>query len=361
VADYTVLAEKGAMIDYAFHMIVADISGDNLGKDIPALINDGHRSLKIFTTYDKVRLGDEDILDTLCTARDHGAMVCFHAENDGLIRWATKRLLAASKTAPKHHAQSHPRAAEIEALERMCRFSKITGQPIMLFHISTAEGTQVVRAARGRGARVFAETCPHYLFMTEDILDQPRAQGAAFLCSPPQRTKDDQLALWLALERGDLQLVSSDHAPYRMDESGKFANGTDAPFNKMANGMPGLELRLPLMFNEMVSKGRFGVQKFVELTSTAPADLFGLTGKGRIAPGADADIAIWNPDMHARFGANDLHDNVGYNPFEGRGVTGWPVTVLSRGEVVVEGGNVPAKPGRGKRVKMSVSKAMRPV
>ena len=360
VADYAVLAGRGALTDYAFHMIVSDISGQNLTHDIPALIGKGHRSLKIFTTYDKVRLEDHAILDVLAAVRDHGAMVCFHAENDGLIRHMTARLLAEGKTAPKYHAQSHPRLAEVEALDRICRFSEFTGQPVMLFHISTREGAAIVRDARARGARVSAETCPHYLLMTEEVLDKPGMAGAAFMCSPPQRDEDDKAALWQALAVGDLQVVSSDHAPYRMDETGKFAHGADARFNRIANGMPGLETRLPVMFNAMVSEGRLGLRKFVELTAAAPAQIFGLTQKGRIEPGADADIAIWNPGVRRTFGANDLHDNVGYNPYEGVTVTGWPETVLSRGEVIVSDGELNAKPGRGRRVPMSVSEAMRP-
>ncbi len=360
VGDYARLAERGAMIDYAFHMIVADISGENLTHDIPALIDAGHRSLKIFTTYDKVRLDDLSILEVLTTARSHGALVCFHAENDGLIRHMTARLLGEGKTAPRFHAQSHPRMAEIEALSRMCHFSGFTGQPIMLFHISTREGAHIVREARARGLRVSAETCPHYLFMTEDILNAPGMQAAAYLCSPPQRTADDQAALWDALAQGDLQLVTSDHAPYRMDETGKFANGFDAPFNRLANGMPGLEVRLPLMFDAMVTKGRLGLQKFVELTATAPAQIFGLTGKGHLAPGYDADIAIWNPGASLTYGANDLHDNTGYNPYAGSTVTGLPETVLSRGVVIVQNGSLLGKPGQGRRIKMEISDAMRP-
>ncbi|MGB5557719.1 MAG: dihydropyrimidinase [Paracoccaceae bacterium] len=361
VADYAALAARGALIDYAFHIIVADVSGENLTRDIPELIGHGHRSLKVFTTYEKVRLEDHAILDVLQTARANGALVCFHAENDGLIRYMTARLLAEGKTTPKHHAASHPRLAEIEALDRICRFSDFTGQPIMLFHVSTREGAEIVRDARARGTRVSAETCPHYLFMTEDILDLPGMAGAAFMCSPPQRTRDDQAALWDALAQGDLQVVSSDHAPYRMDATGKFAHGADAPFNKIANGMPGLEVRLPLMFNAMVSEGSLGIEKFVELTSTAPAEIFGLTGKGRIEPGADADIAIWNPKARRTFGADDLHDNVGYNPFEGFSVTGWPETVLSRGEVIVAEDELRGKPGRGQRIPMALSAAMRPI
>jgi dihydropyrimidinase len=351
VADYSELARKGALIDYAFHMIVADVSGENLTHDIPALIQQGHRSLKIFTTYDKVRLDDQAILDTLATAKSHGALVCFHAENDGLIRHMTNRLLAQGKTAPKYHALSHPREAEIEAIERMCRFSEFTGQPIMIFHVSTRDGAEVVRAAQARGVPVQAETCPHYLRMTVDILDQP--DPARFMCSPPQRTADDQEALWQALSDGTIGLVTSDHAPYRMDGSGKFVHGPNAPFNKIANGMPGLETRLPLMFDAMVSQNRGGVERFAQITATAPARAFGLTAKGQIAPGFDADIALWDPNRSLTYAANDLQDNVGYNPFCGTTVKGLPITVLSRGQVLLQGGSFTAEPGRGKQIVMS--------
>ncbi len=168
------------------------------------------------------------------------------------------------------------------------------------------------------------------------------------MCSPPQRTADDQRALWQALERGDLQVISSDHAPYRYDDTGKLAAGPEATFAQIANGLPGLETRLPLLFDAMVSKGGLGVQKFVELTATAPARLYGLSGKGHLAPGMDADIVLWNPERQVTYGANDLHDNVGYNPWEGRTVTGWPETVWLRGKLLVEDGTFHGAPGQGK-------------
>ncbi|MGJ8573286.1 MAG: dihydropyrimidinase [Hoeflea sp.] len=354
VADYAALAAKGAIIDYAFHMIVSDISGDNLRLDIPALVGQGHRSIKIFTTYDKVRQDDHAILDLLALAKREGALVCFHAENDGLIRHETAKLLADGKIAPKYHALSHPREAEIEAIDRMCRFAEFIDTRIMIFHVSTREGAEIVRAARARGVKVEAETCPHYLFMTVDILGSEYA--ARFLCSPPQRTADDQAALWEALADNTLQLVTSDHAPYRMDASGKFAHGRDVPFNKIANGMPGLETRLPLMFDAMVSKGKMGLEAFVEKTSTAPARAFGLQGKGVIASGFDADIAIWDPEASLTYGPDDLHDNVGYNPFCGTTVKGLPVTVLSRGKLVLKDRNLLGKPGQGKHLPMQAAR-----
>lgn len=350
VGDYAALAKKGAVIDHAFHMIVADTGNGNLAEDIPALIAEGHRSIKIFTTYAKVRQDDKSILDILALARDAGALVCFHAENDGLIGHMTEKLLAEGKTAPKYHAASHPREAEIEAIDRMCRFAEFTGARIMIFHVSTREGAEIIRQARARGVRVQAETCPHYLFMTVDILESENP--ARFMCSPPQRSADDQAALWEAMVDGTIEVVTSDHAPYRLDASGKFAHGEDAPFNKIANGMPGLETRLPLMFNAMVSEGRTGIEAFAHLTATAPARAFGLDTKGAIAEGFDADLTLWDRDLSYTYGADDLHDNTGYNPFEGVTVKGMPVHVLSRGEMVVENRTLVADAPRGRWLKM---------
>lgn len=351
VSDYATLAEKGSVIDHAFHMIVADTGNGNLTEDIPALIAEGHRSIKIFTTYAKVRQDDKSILDILALARDAGAMVCFHAENDGLIGHMTEKLLAEGRTAPKYHAESHPRAAEIEAIDRMCRFAEFTGARIMIFHVSTREGAEIIRQARARGVMVQAETCPHYLFMTVDILE--RDNPARFMCSPPQRSPDDQEALWDAIADGTIELVTSDHAPYRLDASGKFAHGEDAPFNQIANGMPGLETRLPLMFSAMVSEGHMGVEAFAQLTATAPARAFGLDSKGAIAKGLDADLAIWDPEVSHTYGPNDLHDNTGYNPFEGTTIKGMPRHVFSRGEMLVRDRRLVTEAPRGRWLSMS--------
>jgi len=356
VADYEGRAGRGAMGDYAFHIIVSDISGENLTTDLPALLARGHRSVKLFTVYDKVRVADEAILDILFTVRQGGGIVCVHAENDGMIRWMMRRLAEAGMVAPRHHALAHPKLAEVEALSRICHFARFTGQPVMLFHISCAEGLAVVRAARAEGAPVMAETCPHYLLQTVDVLDGDPALAAGFLCSPPQRDAADQQALWGGLATGDLSVVTSDHAPYRLDASGKFAHGADAPFPKIANGQPGLEMRLPLMFDAMVSGGRLGPERFVDLTATAPARIFGLQGKGRIAPGMDGDVVLWNPARRVTLG--ETLDGSGYNPWAGRQVTGWPEVVIRRGDVVAKGGQVLARAGSGRRVVMANSPAM---
>lgn len=356
VAEYSARAARGAVADYAFHMILSDTGGGTLTADLPSLLAEGHRSVKLFTVYDKVRVDDETILDVLMAVRAGGGMVCVHAENDGMIRWMMRALVARGLTAPRHHADAHPREAEVEAVHRICLFAQFTGQPVMLFHISCAEALEVVRAARARGAPVRAETCPHYLFQTAGVLDGPAATAAGYLCSPPQRDVADQEALWRGLAGGDLDVVTSDHAPYRLDASGKFAHGPDAPFPAIANGQPGLEMRLPLMFDAMVSGGRLGPERFVQLTATEPARLFGLSRKGRIAPGQDGDIVLWDPAREVVLGAT--RDGTGYNPWAGRRVRGWPRMVLRRGVLVVEDGRVLAAPGSGARVRMERSMAM---
>lgn len=345
--DYAARARRGAAIDHAFHIIVADADVPDLEDDLRALIADGHRSIKLFTTYN-IGLTDAEILRVLRIAGEAGALTCIHAENDAIIADARTQLLAQGRTRPIDHAASRPRMAEIEAVTRMCRLAEVAGAPIMIFHVSTAEAAAEIRAARARGAPVWAETCPHYLFQTEEILDKPGLEGAKWMCSPPQRTKADQAALWHALALGDLQVVSSDHAPYRFDASGKLAAGPDAPFLSIANGMPGLELRQPLMFDAMISRGALGPEAFVALTAAQPARLYGLPRKGRIAPGMDADLVLWDTQRHVTYGANDLHDNVGYNPCEGVTVRGWPVHVLLRGEVIVSEGTYQGQAGHGR-------------
>jgi dihydropyrimidinase len=346
VADYTARAKRGAMIDHAFHMTVTDTSVPGFDRDLGDLIKTGHRSIKVFTTYN-IQLSDREILDTMALARKNGALVCVHAENDAIIARAKDDLIARGKVRPSDHALSRPRMAEIESVARICRFAEYLDQPVMLFHISTAEAAALVRDARARGVPIWAETCPHYLFMTADILDQPNLEGAKWMCSPPQRTAQDQSALWSALAAGDLQLVSSDHAPYRYDKTGKLSAGPNAGFHEIANGLPGLETRLPLMFDAMVTKGKLGPEAFAQITATAPADIYGLSQKGAIVSGKDADLVIWDPDKQVCYGENDLHDNVGYNPWVGRSIKGWPVHVLLRGQTIMQDGVFQGTAGGG--------------
>ncbi len=348
VGDYMALARKGAVIDYTFHMILTDPTEVTLKEHVPALVAQGHSTLKVFMTYDLLNVGDEKLLDILLAARQNKALVCVHAENHGMISWMGKRLVEKGYTAPKFHSISHPRGSEAEAFTRLIAFAEFIDQPIMIFHVSTAEGVEVIRRARGRGLKVFAETCPQYLFMTAKDLDKPGLEGAKWMCSPPPRAEADQEAIWQGLALGDLQVVSSDHAPYAFDASGKLSAGPNPSFKQIANGLPGIEARLPLLFDAMVSKGRLGLAKFVELTATAPARIYNLhPRKGSIAIGADADLVVWDPKRQVTLSDATFHDRTGYTPFAGRTVTGWPETVLRRGEVIVRSGKLAAKPGSG--------------
>lgn len=349
VDDYMALATKGAVVDYTFHMIVADPTVVTLQDDIPALVREGHGSLKLFMTYDRLKVEDEQLLDVLLAARLSGALVCVHAENHGMIAWMGRRLIEKGHVEPKFHALSHPRGSEAEAINRLIICAELLDQPIMIFHVSTVEGIAAIRAARGRGLKVHAETCPQYLFLTADDLDKPGTEGAKWMCSPPPRDHADQEALWQALALGDLQLISSDHAPYAYDGTGKLRAGPTPNFKQIANGLPGLEVRLPLLFDAMVSNRRLGLHKFVELTSTAPAKIYNLhPQKGSIAIGADADLAIWNPTAEVTLTDASIHDKTRYTPYAGRRVKGWPTTVLRRGDVIVDNGAFTAKPGSGR-------------
>ncbi len=225
--------------------------------------------------------------------------------------------------------------------------AKLKGKGVMVFHVSTAEGAAILRRARGEGVRILAETCPQYLFLTAADLDRPGMEGAKWMCSPPTREVADQEALWRALDLGDLQTVSSDHAPYKMDETGKLLKGPNATFKEIANGMPGLQMRMPLLFDAMVSKGRLGLAKFVEITAGAPARLYGLTTKGAIAVGKDADLCLWDPERRVTITDELVADATGFTPYAGREVMGWPDTVMLRGAVIARNGQVTGTPGCG--------------
>lgn len=347
VADYTERAKAGAIIDYAFHLSISDIEVPYFDADFTDLVAAGHRSVKVFTTYN-IALPDQAIAHVLFQARQTGALVCVHAENDGLIGWSKQALLSAGLTRPKHHAMSHPPTAEIEAVQRMIVFAEFFATPVMLFHISTGEALDAIRQARSRGVPVWAETCPHYLMMTEDVLDKPGVDGAKWMCSPPQRRDLDCAALWDGLQDGSLSLVSSDHAPYRFDKTGKLSSGSDARFDQIANGLPGLQTRLALLFDALVSHEPRDPVAFARLTAEEPARIYGLERKGRLEPGMDADLTLWDPTAEFAYGANDLADNVGYNPWEGRRIKGRPLHVLRRGDWIVRDGALVAKPGSGR-------------
>ena len=349
VDDYAKLAEGKAVIDYGIHMIVSDPTETVLGQELPALIRRGFTSFKVFMTVDAFKLDDRQILDVLATARREGALVLVHAESHDVIGWLSDRLMQSGQREPKYHAVARPPLAEREATHRAITLAEIAETPILIVHVSAREAIEQIEQARARGFRVFAETCPHYLFLSAADLDRPGLEGAKYMCAPPLRDKADQDCVWRALERGTFDVFSSDHAPFCFDSAqGKKLHGEHAPFTKIANGMPGIETRLPLLFSEGVQKGRIDLPRFVALSATNAAKIYGLyPRKGTLAIGADADIAIWDAGREVTITKSILHDRMDYTPYEGMRVTGWPVMTLSRGEVVWDDGQVLGRPGRG--------------
>ncbi len=360
VADYRERATK-AVVDHAFHMIVSDPSAAVL-EELPGLIREGYSSLKLFMTYPLLRLDDGQMLDLLTLARAEGAMVSVHAENDAMLAWTARRLLERGHTAPRYHAISHPRIAEAEAVSRLIAMAALVDQPIVVFHVTTEGSLAAIRDAQTRGQKVFAETCPQYLLLSAADLDKPGLEGAKWMFSPPARDSSDQEAIWRGVRNGTFQMVTSDHAPYRFDESGKLAAGPEANFKQIANGIPGIELRLPLLFSEGVAKNRIELERFVELGCTNPAKIYGLhPRKGTIAIGSDADLAIWDPEKTVEITDATTHDRTGYCPYAGLTVTGWPVTVLARGEVIVDEGELLAERGRGRFLPRAAGIAAEPL
>jgi len=336
VDDYHERAAGKAAIDYAFHLIVADPTPAVLRHELPALIQAGHTSFKVYMTYDDLKLNDHEILNVLDVARYHEALVMIHAENADCIAWLTERLNAQGHTAPKYHAASRPMAVEREATHRAITFSELAGVPILIVHVSGREAIEQIRWAHGRGLRIYAETCPQYLFLTEQDLAVEGFHGAQCVCSPPPRDKQNQQAVWDALVHNVFSVFSSDHAPFRYDDPhGKKLGGKEPAFQYIPNGLPGLETRLPLLFSGGVMAGRIDIHQFVALTATNPAKLYGLyPRKGSIVVGADADIALWDTRRRVTIDNDALHHNVDYTPYQGLEVQGWPVLTLSRGKVV---------------------------
>ena len=350
VDEYHARADGKTYIDYAFHLIVTDPNEQVLGQELPALIADGLTSFKIYTTYDAMKLSDRQILDIFALARRHGAMTMVHCENHDAMTWLAEKLVASGRTRPKYHCFSHNMTVESEATHRVIALAEIVDTPVLIVHVSGRQAMDEIRRARARGLKVFAETCPQYLFLTQDDLDKSGFDGAMCMCSPPPRDKINQEYVWQGLRDGLFDVYSSDHAPYRFnDPKGKMFAGKDANFKKIPNGVPGLEVRMPLLFAEGVLKGRLSLEKFVALSATNPAKLYGLAPqKGSIAVGADADLVIWDSTREVTVSQKLLNDAMDYTPYEGMKVTGWCDEVFSRGELVAKGGKPVAKAGRGR-------------
>ncbi len=346
--DYHARARK-AVIDYSFHIIVTDPTPEVIDNELPPLVAAGHRSIKMFLTYEPSFLTDGQVLTVLAAARKNQAFVVIHAENHEAIKWMTARLEAAGLTDAKYHAWAKPALVEREAIQRVIALAELVDVPIQIFHVSSEEGAEEIRRAQGRGLKVFGETCTQYLAFSAADLDRPGQEGSKFLCSPAPRSAADQAALWKHIRLGTLGVVSSDHAPYQFEgPKGKQAIAKVSPFSRIPNGVPGLETRMPYLMSEGVRKGRIDLQTFVAITATNPAKLFGLhPRKGSIACGMDADIAIWDPGLTRTVRNAELHHAVDHTPYEGMVLTGWPVTTLVRGQLVMDAGKRLAEPGFG--------------
>jgi dihydropyrimidinase len=342
-------AEGKAVIDYGFHMIITELN-DQVELEMDALVRQGLTSFKLFMAYPGVfMLDDASIFKALLRTGQNGGTICMHAENGGVIDVLVQRALAAGKTAPKYHALTRPARAEAEATHRAIALSEIADVPIYIVHLSAAEALEMVTEARDRGLPAFAETCPQYLFLSYDNYEEPGFDGAKYVMSPPLRARETQKQLWRGLAYNDLQVISTDHCPFCMKEQKEL--GKD-DFSKIPNGAPGIETRMSLVYDGGVRQGRITLNRFVELTSTSPAKIFGLfPRKGTIAPGSDADIVVFDPEKKLTLSASTLHMNVDYNPYEGREVTGVTDTVISRGKVVIDAGKFTGKPGAGSFLK----------
>ncbi|HMC73757.1 MAG TPA: dihydropyrimidinase, partial [Terriglobales bacterium] len=338
-----------AAIDYGFHMIMTEANPSTL-EDMAAMIREGVTSFKMFMAYPGVFLVDDaTIFRAMSAAGQRGGLICMHAENGIVINEIIKRALAQGRTAPKYHALTRPTVAEAEGVHRAIAIAEMAESPVYIVHLSCADALNQVRQARDRGIPAFAETCPQYLFLSLDNYDEPGFNGAKYVMTPPLRDKSNQTELWKGLKMDDLQVISTDHCPFCMKEQKEL--GRD-DFTKIPNGAPGVENRVPLIYNGGVVENRISLNRFVELTSTAAAKMFGLfPKKGTIAVGSDADIVIFDPDKEQTLSVKTQHMNCDYNAYEGKKIKGVVETVLSRGKVVVDQGEFKGKPGDGRFLK----------
>ena len=345
-------AEGKTAIDYGFHMIITDMEDDRV-PEMRTLADEGVTSYKLFMAYPGVLYADDATLfRAMRKAGEDGTVICMHAENGIVIDEIVKSALAEGKTGPKWHALTRPTRMEAEGVHRSIAIAEVADVPVYIVHLSSADALEQVVLARDRGAHVFAETCPQYLFLDHSYYEQEGFEGAKYVMTPPLREKWNQKELWRGLQMGDLMSISTDHCPFCFKEQKEMGIND---FSKIPNGGPGVENRMSLVFNGGVVEGRISLNRFVELTSTASAKMFGLfPKKGTIAVGSDADIVIFNPDRKETISVNNSvthHMKVDYNAYEGFEVTGVSETVISRGKIIVENCEYLGKKGDGQFLK----------
>ncbi|MHB1517249.1 MAG: dihydropyrimidinase [Acidimicrobiales bacterium] len=337
-------AEGNCAIDYGFHMIVSDVNEHSL-KEMDLLVDEGVPNFKLFMAYPGVFYStDGEILQAMQQASTNGSSIMMHAENGIAIDVLVAQALARGDRDPRFHGATRPAILEGEATHRAIQLAQVAGAPLYIVHLSATEALNEVVEARDRGQSVFAETCPQYLFLSEDDMAREGFEGAKYVCSPPLRPRSHQGELWRGLRTDDLSIVSTDHCPFCFKEQKELGHGD---FSKIPNGLPGVEHRMDLIF-QGVDRGEISLERWVDVTSTTPARMFGLfPRKGVIAPGSDADIVVYDPQRTQTFSASTHHMNVDYSAYEGVEVRGKVETVLSRGAVVIEGDRYLGTPGAG--------------
>lgn len=358
VAAWHAKADSKAAVDFSFHMNITRLDAQTAA-EIPGLLDLGIPTLKVFTAYNgRLRLQDGEIFRVLQIAKQHGMLTMLHAENGDVIEVLVAEALAAGHTAPIWHARTRPAWGAVEAVLRGAALATQASAPLYIVHLNTAGGAHMVNYARQRGAPVMGETCPQYLFFSEEELK--REDGAKWICSPPVRTAEDQQGLWNALEADQIQVVGTDHCPFFYDGTkpivyegqpvvipGKELGKHD--FTKIPNGLPGVGDRMPLLWTYGVGEGRLTANQFVAYTSTNAAKIFGIyPQKGALEVGSDADIVIWDPRRELTYGLAHSRHRTDYNLFEGWKLTGFPEKIFLRGRLIVDGEQWLGKAGTGK-------------
>jgi dihydropyrimidinase len=349
-------AEGACAVDYAFHVIISDVT-DSTPKEMDKLVGDGVTSFKMFMAYPGVFYAtDREIFEVMDRAAHNGALIMMHAENGIAIDAIVAAARARGETEPVVHGMTRPAELEGEAVHRAIVLAQVAGAPVYIVHVSSAPALAAVAEARHRGQSVFAETCPQYLFLSEEELGRPGFEGAKFVCTPPLRARHHLEALWQGLRTDDISVVGTDHCPFNY--AGQKELGID-DFTKIPNGLPNVENRMELIY-QGVADGRISVTRWVEVTSTNPAKIFGLyPKKGTISPGSDADIVVFDPLASHTISASTHHMAVDYSCYEGWAITGRVDTVLSRGRQVVDAGSYTGAPGHGRFVPCNVSAYLR--